>query len=667
MKIQQKKIVIFASLLFFLISSFSAITAKADSLSDETEELMIQETIIEEEASSPSDEESLPENTTVSVTAEEASTSFDAEALQVTENRTEEESSIQSNETAIQEMAEVTEKTNELTFSICVEYSSQGYCVIGTLSDFPTGIVHIQPLCSQDDKIYHECGDEWDANQIKALHVAETKQLICLYSNFEPLKSYLEGSLDRFYLKLRFTKDNGVIYETQTALIDRGTPQPLPEEITFYANFPSNMRVREMKPFRYYGKYQITVRETAVSQDISALLPDMLPIEVQLLKKGTPFADAIVDCPVTWKSLSLPSLTAGESVTIEDAAEEIVIPGGTLLHTPVGVFRLDEPFGIAQDILTDEILLVLNVVSKDEKPTGVLIANNDGLEMAFHQKPTGATSIRAYTISANETKWTEIPELALLKAIDSQPSTASSGYALVLRTGQEPYRSYLAAEATGATPTPFFIGLKIQGGVYDGQQLILAWPGNYELPLSLPKLGGIGGNESNAGAGNKGDSTEEGQRPNLPQNSDTKKEEQNPNLSQSQNMDNQNSENQNSESTMELPTESDVKNQQTQKDGSAPGSLNSSAFTQPSTKVQAAIAVNTEESISETIPATDAQTDTHTENMVPKTPSVETRLSAALVPANQNEKTGHQPFLWIMSAAIIIIGIILYTRKKADT
>lgn len=667
MKIQQKKIVIFASLLFFLISGFSAITAKADSLSEETEELMIQETITEEEASSPSDEESLTENTTVTVTEEEASTSFDAEALQKTENITDEDSSIQSNETAIQEMAEVTEEIGELAFSANVEYSFEGYHVLGTFTEFPTDIIHIQLLYSQDNKTYHKCSIERDLKDIISESIVEKKRLICLYSNMEPLKSYLEGSLDRFYLKLRLTKENGVICETQTALIDRGALQPLPEELTLGAAFPSNMLVREMNPLRYYGKYQITVKETAASQDISALLPDTLPIEVQLLKKGKPFAEAIVDCPVTWKSLSLPSLTAGESVTIEDAAEEIIIPGGTLLRTPMGVFRINEPFGIAQDVLTDEIRLILNVVSKDEKPTGVLIANNDGLEMAFYQKPTGATSILAYTISANETKWTELPELALLEAINSQPSTASSGYALVLRNDQEPYRSYLAAEAAGGAHTPFFVGLKIQGGVYDGQQLILAWPDNYELPPSLPKLDGAGGNESNAGAGNKGNSTTEGQRPNLPQNTDTKKEKQNPNLSQSQNTENKNTKNKNTESTMELPMESDVKNQQTQKDRPSLGSLGSSAFTQPSAKAQTALFVNAEENISETVIATDVQTDTQTEKVIPKTPATENKLSAALVPANHNKKNDYQLFLWLMAAAIAGIGITLYIRKTAHT
>lgn len=62
------------------------------------------------------------------------------------------------------------------------------------------------------------------------------------------------------------------------------------------------------------------------------------------------------------------------------------------------------------------------------------------------------------------------------------------------------------------------MGFKIEGGVYDSRQLVLAWPDTYELPSALPDVGGSGGNEGNAGVDNKGDSTEGGQRPGLSQN-----------------------------------------------------------------------------------------------------------------------------------------------------
>ena len=410
-------------------------------------------------------------------------------------------------------------------FCANIEYSWEGYVVKGTFKEFPDDLSHIHTLYSLDGDNWQECREEWDLQLLGTEDPTDLSHLqtqICLYDSFEPLKSYLAGSLDRFYLKLRLTMKDGRTYESQTAVIDRGETQPIPEGITLIATFAPSMRVYERNPFNYYGRYQLTVSPTATQEDISAFLPDTIPIQIDLQQGINFFAGAIIDCPVTWKSLSLPPLIAGESVTITDATEEIVVPGGTVLPTPLGVFRLDEPLAANQNMLSDKVQLILNVTSEDGNPTGVLCCENTGLEAAFDLKPTGATAIHAYAYSDQETGWVELPDLQLLDEINSQPSTANSGYALVLRNDQEPYRSYLAAETAGNTPTPFVVGLKIEGGVYNGRQLVLTWPGTYELPPDLPEVGGAGGNENNAGSDNKDDSTEEGQRPNLPQQPDEK-------------------------------------------------------------------------------------------------------------------------------------------------
>ena len=406
-------------------------------------------------------------------------------------------------------------------FDANIEYTFQGFIVRGTFTEFSSDISYVQPLYSLDGETYQTCGINWDLYWLDGDENALAKlyHQICLYSNQEPLKSYLAEKLDSFYLKLRLTRENGTTYETQAALIDRGTPQPVPKEATPAAKFDSSMFVIESRPFRCYGKYQLTIRENAVPEDVSAFLPNTLPIEIQLEnEKGLHlFTKGVVDCPVTWKPISLPQLSAGETITLTDAAEEIVVPKGTLLTTPTGIFILNEPLHLDMG----EVRLVLNVIAENENPTGVLSAENTGLEMAFHLKPTGATAIRAYTFSNGQKEWIEIPNLPLLNAINAQPSTANSGYTLVLDTTCEPYQSYLAAANAGETPEPFFVGLKIEGGVYDGQQLVLSWPDTYDLPMNLPDIGGSGGNEGNAGTDNKGDSTEDGQRPELPQNPNT--------------------------------------------------------------------------------------------------------------------------------------------------
>ena len=406
-------------------------------------------------------------------------------------------------------------------FDAAIEYYSHGYYIVkGSFTEFLPDTVLVRPLYSLDGENWQACGRDWDLSGFNAEEEAGLTHLynqICLYNSDEPFKSYLAGELDSFYLKLQITRENGESYETQSAVIERGAPQPVSEEFSLIAAFTSSMRVYEMSSRSVYGRYQITINENTSPEEAAAFLPDTIPIQIGLYHGIDFVADGIIDCPVTWKPLSFSGLTAGESITIQDAAEEIIIPADTLFRTPMGVFQLDEPLGLNHDTMTDEIRLVLNVVSEKENPTGALTAENNGLELTFDFKPTGASSIRAYTLSIGDTEWTELPALSLLETINAQPSTANSSYALVITNDQEPYRSYLAAKAAGMEPSPFLIGLKIEGGVYDGRQLILSWPGSYDPPLQLPVMGGSGGNEGNAGADNKSDSTEEGQRPELPQ------------------------------------------------------------------------------------------------------------------------------------------------------
>ncbi len=410
-------------------------------------------------------------------------------------------------------------------FRAHIEHPYMGYTVRGVFKDFTPDIIRIDTLYSLDGGNWQTVvGGDWLLSNLGTddkdkLYTLENQY--CVYNAYEPMKSYTSGEIDRFYLKLRITKKNGLSYETQSAVIERGGLQPIPEGTAYNAMFSSALAVREPDPgspyrFRMYGRYQLTVSADATAEEISALLPDTLPVEVQL-SHGRDFRiDGTVNCPVTWKTLSLPRLSAGESITIPDAAEEIVVPSGTLLTTPVGTFRLDRPIFLDSFPLTDEVRLVLNVSDQDGIPAGTLKEDRDGLKIAFRQTPTGAADIQAYVLTEGESIWTELTGLSLLKELNTQPSTENSGFALVLRSDQEPYRSFLAAQKAGTIPTPFFVGLKIKGGIYDGRQLILPWPDIYDELPDLPEIRAFEGNEGNAGADDKNDGTASGQRPNLP-------------------------------------------------------------------------------------------------------------------------------------------------------
>lgn len=422
-------------------------------------------------------------------------------------------------------------------FHARIEYW-MGYTVIGTFTDFTPDIVRIDTLYSLDEEHWRAVtGGDWNLYGLEDDDsVQDLYDQPCVYNAYEPMKSYTTGDIDRFYLKLRITRQNGLFYDTQTATIEHDGIQSVPDGIERYACFPASMAVREPDPdssfrFRMYGRYQITIPADATAGDVSALLPDTLPVEVQLYGRNFK-VNGVVECPVTWKPLSLPTFSAGETITIVDAAEDIIVPAGTLLSTPLGIFELDEPLSVDNPPCTDEVRLVLNVSPEDRNLTGTLKQAPDGLTVALHQKPTGAVLIEAYVLTEGASEWTEIPGRSLLKEMNGQQATESSGFALVLYNDEEPYRSYLEADKAGTESTPFFIGLKINGGIYDDRQLILAWPDVYEEIPDLPRVGRSEGNEGNAGAANKDDSTEGGQRPNLPQTLGDGQEEQMSNLPQ---------------------------------------------------------------------------------------------------------------------------------------
>lgn len=281
---------------------------------------------------------------------------------------------------------EAASSCEEQMFCAGVEYSFQGYIVKGSLTELISDIRAVQPVYSLNGQTWQPCGVEWKLNWLSrgdACRITDLQNQICLYNNMEPLKSYLAGRLDRFYLKLRITRENGIICETNAAVIERRVVQQVPEEISFAAAFTPSMRVFERNPFRYYGRYQMYINAGAASQEISALLPATIPVEVQIFNGANGIASGVVECSVTWKPLSFPTLTAGEAVTISDAAEEVVVPAGTEVSTPIGVYTLEKPLKVAQDaIITDEIKLVLNVLPEGGKapevPSGETISRGAG-------------------------------------------------------------------------------------------------------------------------------------------------------------------------------------------------------------------------------------------------------------------------------------------------
>lgn len=418
-------------------------------------------------------------------------------------------------------------------FTAKIQLDSQGYHeIVGKFTELPPNVARVRPMYSLNGQDYQPINEEyfndWYLNSMGTENVQEQfflENQVCALSYHEPLKSYRAMKLDHFYIRLQITTEIGETYHTQATFIARGEPQPLPENTTAYATFPFTMRVPEEyeQPTYPYGQYQITAKENATAEEIGKLLPDMLPIEVQILQKDSDelLTWGRVNCKVMWKALPPLSLTAGEAMTIPDAIHSIAIPAGAEVATPLGTYILPTPLSFSKPGINDKVQLVIDAVPKDGKPE-VSLRENDffntrgdygALSLAFHQKPSGATSIKAYSFVNEDENWEEICDLLNYRDLNHNQSASLYGFVNLLHPNESPLSDYLRGEIPG-----FFIGLKIEGGTFDGEQVILPWPGDYNPPKEIFEPDSSEGNRGDVGSGgdeqdNAGNS---GHRPNLP-------------------------------------------------------------------------------------------------------------------------------------------------------
>lgn len=433
---------------------------------------------------------------------------------------------------ALPVLATVPEYTTQLpeqpSFEVSVTLDPDGYKAWGTLGTIHPDTARIRPVYSLDGDVYQavseDTGMDWlldglDAADDETLTRLRTQP--CLMGNDEPLKSYIAEELDRFFLRLEITLQNGVTYDSAPALVERETSQPPSDNIVIHPVFPRTMRVWDPATSSAYGKYQITARETAEAGDIAALLPSTVPVELQLMDvEGSIITTEIVRADVSWKELPKLTLAAGETFVVADAAEDIIIPAGTEIRTPVGSYILPENIGFDDSFASDEIRLSIYALGSEEKPEislrgtefGEPVADELPLSLAFTRKPSGATSIKVYSFAQGDEDWTELCELLELRDVDANQSAQLYGYMNVLQPTESPYREYLQGELSG-----FMLGLIIEGGTYNGEKVILSWLEEYDPPDRIPELSGSGGNQNNAGSGDgSGDGSDDGQRPDLP-------------------------------------------------------------------------------------------------------------------------------------------------------
>ena len=420
---------------------------------------------------------------------------------------------------------------NPPPFSAEILYSYGGYQVDGHFTDFPPDVVKIRPMYSLDGENYQEVNalypNDWWLDKLGTEDERELDNLqnqMCVNYSEEPLASYVKKDLERFYVRLEITTESGV-YNTEAAVIERGLARPLPDDMYAGLTVPFTMRPLDEygNPEKVtYGQYQVTVSTDATTKQIYGLLPDELPVEVQLFDKttGDMVTSGIILCEAEWKKFPSFNLAAGETVVLPDAVNALTVPYGAELTTPIGVYSLPRTLTFADSVGDTDgtVRLMLNAVAPNEKPEISLQINDwenalddiDFLSLAFHLKPSGATSVKAYSIVEGDEEWTEIGELVSRRGVDYNQAAPIYGYISLLSPEDYPFADYLNGEIPG-----FMIAVSVKGGTFDGQKVMLPWPGDYKIIPGIKEPGGSEGNENNAGSGGGNGGSSGGQRPSV--------------------------------------------------------------------------------------------------------------------------------------------------------
>lgn len=182
---------------------------------------------------------------------------------------------------ALPELEEPTPAEHENFYIKLTAFSGNGATIKGYFPGFTSDMRDIQSYYSFDDLRYDpveidtfwSCPNSLPEGSILSNTIASQDQ--------SPLRDYLANEQDTFYIRLQYETDAGAAI-SQTARFSRPTQAvPMPEDLTLCVLYPHSMRAG------YKARYHLTVRESATAADCRALLPDTLPVELQLMDPDT--------------------------------------------------------------------------------------------------------------------------------------------------------------------------------------------------------------------------------------------------------------------------------------------------------------------------------------------------------------------------------------------
>lgn len=211
----------------------------------------------------------------------------------------------------------------------------EGWGLYGTLSEMTEDITAIVPCYSMDGEDY--IPEEYNAWQLDSYDPDLLRQQ-CFGQIESPLKEFLAEEIDRFYVKLQITYEGGSIVLTEAVPFDRAGPAPLPAEYQVQAWYAVPIRNISCEPPSIRGQYHFTVPNTATPEELKALLPQTVPVELQIYRDGDPTRyEAVVDYAVQWQEVPPPSTNA------EVLAASVTPPEACAVTIGSVVYRVKPP------------------------------------------------------------------------------------------------------------------------------------------------------------------------------------------------------------------------------------------------------------------------------------------------------------------------------------
>ncbi|MEG1779260.1 MAG: hypothetical protein RR263_04100, partial [Oscillospiraceae bacterium] len=313
------------------------------------------------------------------------------------------EYSINSNEPIGIEEIEPSEKTQDLLpFTVELCQSFEGYSIKGTLKDISTDMVSIIPCYSFDGENY--IPEEY--NKWEIYTDMQTQQ--CFWESDIPLKEFLDKKENSIYFKLKITyEDNTVVWTQANSIVRDLTIKPLPDDYLVQAWYDSPIRIiKYSSPPEICGQYNFTVSDTATTEDLMALLPEQIPIELQISQSSQSISSEVVEYTAKWQANDI----VLNDKTAEIATNEITLSDEITVYIGTNLYRIQDVDSILFN--ASELRATFNRISSDT-PSEVLLSTDgfNGVKATLPLKPTSATSIIPEYSLDGGTNWIALPEV----------------------------------------------------------------------------------------------------------------------------------------------------------------------------------------------------------------------------------------------------------------